>query len=181
MHAMIYDAVLDLVGGGETLSSLSLVTIARETGVSRNAIYRRWRTKEDLFCDVVRSMQQSLPEPTEQSARENLNVLLDVALERVDVRNAQQMERAIVSEAQNFPKLYEAYLEEIVAPLDRAMKTAIRRGKESREIRADVDEDLLCDVLFASLDARTHGPRTSDVASLRRRMIDLVFDGASPQ
>jgi AcrR family transcriptional regulator len=39
------EAVLDLVSTGATLSGLSLVAIAKHAGVSRNSLYRRWKTK----------------------------------------------------------------------------------------------------------------------------------------
>jgi AcrR family transcriptional regulator len=44
----LIEAVLDLVAAGATLSGLSLVTIAKHAGVSRNSLYRRWKTKDAL-------------------------------------------------------------------------------------------------------------------------------------
>ena len=49
MDAALVEAVLDLVGGGATLSGLSLSAIAERAGVSRNSLYRRWKTKEALY------------------------------------------------------------------------------------------------------------------------------------
>ena len=59
----IIDAVLDLVSDGATLSGLSLVTIAKTAGVSRNSVYRRWKTKDELYLDVLASINRKLPEP----------------------------------------------------------------------------------------------------------------------
>jgi AcrR family transcriptional regulator len=182
MYTVICDAVLDLVSGGATLSSLSLVRISRDTGISRNSIYRRWKSKEQLYSDVVKSIERQLPDLTELSARENLFVMMktfDGAVERSKGR----MEQAIVAEAQNFPDLHEQYLIEIVAPFDHAMKLAIRRGKETREIRADVDENLLAEVLVSSVSAgmSSNHREGQDFESASRRIIDLVFDGVSPK
>jgi AcrR family transcriptional regulator len=175
MHAVICDAVMDLIRGGATLSSLSLVSIARGTGISRNSIYRRWNSKEQLYSDVVKSMRRELPELTEQSARENLIVLM-VSVEGDVERSEGRMARAIVAEAQNFPDLHEQYLIEIVEPFTHALNLAIRRGKETREIRADVDETLLGEMLASSFNHRG----SQDFGSASRRIVDLVFDGVSP-
>ena len=181
MYTVICDAVLDLVSGGATLSSLSLVRISRDTGISRNSIYRRWKSKEQLYSDVVKSIERQLPDLTEQSARENLFVLIKT-FDGVE-RSERRMEQAVVAEAQNFPDLHEQYLIEIVAPFDHAMKLAIRRGKETREIRADVDENLLAEVLVSSVSAgmSSNDREGQDFESVSRRIIDLVFDGVSPK
>jgi AcrR family transcriptional regulator len=182
MHAIICDAVLELVSGGATLSSLSLVSISRDTGISRNSIYRRWKSKEQLYSDVVKSIERQLPDLTEQSARENLFVLMKT-FDGVVERSEGRMEQAIMAEAQNFPDLHEQYLIEIVAPFDHAMKLAIRRGKETREIRADVDENLLAEVLVSSVSAgmSSNDREGQDFESVSRQIIDLVFDGVSPK
>ena len=80
MH--VADAVLEMVSEGATLSSLSFVSIAHHAGVSRNSIYRRWKSKERLFVDVVKSIARAVPELVEHSARENLVTILDFAFAR---------------------------------------------------------------------------------------------------
>ena len=39
----LIEAVLDLVSEGATLSGLSFVTIAKDAGLSRNSLHRRWK------------------------------------------------------------------------------------------------------------------------------------------
>jgi len=174
-HTAVCQAVVRLVEGGATLSSLSFVSIAQATGVSRNSLYRRWKSKEQLYSDVVRSIRHQLPELSEQSARDNLIVLMGVMHDRDPARPEQQMERAIVSEAKAFPDLLELYETEIVAPLEFAIKRAIRRGKETGEIRSDVDEGLFCDALVTYAFAWSSSDRSTS-----RRIVELVFDGVAP-
>jgi AcrR family transcriptional regulator len=171
---------MDLVNGGATLSSISLVGIARETGISRNSIYRRWKSKEQLYSDVVRSMKRELPEPTGLSARENLIELMKNKSDDPSHRRERRMEQAIVAEAENFADLFRQYVTDITEPFESAMKVAIRRGKETGEIRTDVDENLLSDVLASTtfVGRKSSDPGSFDVAG--RRMIDLVFDGVAP-
>jgi AcrR family transcriptional regulator len=182
MNTVICGSVMELVGGGQTLSSLSLVSIARDTGISRNSIYRRWKSKEQLFADVVKSMQRDLTVPTDQSARESIAVLIE-AHERGPGRNERRVEQAIVAERQNFPDLYEQYVTDVLTPFDHAMKLAIRSGKETREIRGDVDENILSNVLheLAHVRISSDDRGRSEDESMGRRMIDLIFDGVSPR
>jgi AcrR family transcriptional regulator len=182
MHSVIRDAVLDSVNDGATLSSLSLAAIAQDTGISRNSIYRRWKSKEQIYSDVLKSMRRQVPDLNEQSARENLIEILTVTRVGSGEQRELRMEQAIVAEEQNFSDLYEQYLAEIVAPLQTAMKLAIRRGKETGEIRTDIDEELLSGVLISVASSRTLSATVGspDFASANRRIVDLVFDGVAP-
>jgi hypothetical protein len=95
---------------------------------------------------------------------------------------SRDFEVALEAEAHVFPELYERYFVEIVVPLDDAMRSVIRRGKASGEIRVDVDETLLAKVLQLvrvgtsnCVSIEPHGERASQL------IIDLVFDGVTTQ
>lgn len=126
-------------------------------------------------------MKRSQPVLIEQSARENLITLLYVNFGRLAEQSELWMEQAIMAEARNFPDLYEQYLVEIVAPFREAIKLTIRRGKETGEIRVDIDENLLSAVLSSTVHALTSSMVLpgQDHESLIRRTTDLVFDGVS--
>jgi AcrR family transcriptional regulator len=171
-----------LIADGATLSSLSLVTIAQHAGVSRNSLYRRWKTKEELYSDVTKSLDVPLIDISEHSARDNLSRLLESTAERVADQRLRGWERAINAESQTYPELFEQYRGAVVVPRTSAMRSVIRRGKESGEIRVDVDEDLLAVVLGSPLIAGMFTGFTGqlDVETASRRITDLVFDGVSP-
>src|ERR1700689_1026985 len=81
-EAAAIDAVLDLVSAGATLSGLSLVAIAEHVGVSRNSLYRRWKTKDELYLDVLDAIATPLPEFDSPTAREDLTAHLDILITR---------------------------------------------------------------------------------------------------
>jgi AcrR family transcriptional regulator len=180
IEGVVVDTVLESVSRGATLTSMSFVSISQDAGVSRNSVYRRWNTKERLFIDVLKSFGRAEPELTEHSARENLVMMLD----RNIVANADPrvwpMERAVMAESQTFPDLFEFYEHDIVAPLINAMKLAIRRGKDAREIRVDVDENVLARMLTrVCVSDVCH--EDGDVGTGSQHLVDLVFDGVSPK
>lgn len=127
-------------------------------------------------------MRRSQPDLADQSARENLVTLLYAHFGRFAQQYELSMAAAIVAEAQTYPDLHEQYLVEIVVPFDGAIKLAIRRGKETGEIRVGVDENLLSEVLTSSIHAVTSSAvlRGTDRETFIRRTTDLVFDGVSP-
>ncbi len=175
---VIRDAVLEMMNEGATLTSLSLVSISQRAGVSRNAIYRRWKSKERLLLDVVRSIQRPAPAPTEHSAREKMVMALDSFTRDIDTR-ALRLERAIIAEAVTFPELYEYFTDVVVAPLCSVLKLAIRAGKESGEIRVDVDENQLVAVLVTLNRVRVSDGDVwnIDTEAGSQHLVDLMFDG----
>jgi AcrR family transcriptional regulator len=179
VHDVVCAAVMDLIQSGATLTSLSLVSIAQRTGISRNSLYRRWKSKEALYSDVVVSMKRSMPHLSEQSARENTITLLRVNFGRAG--NELRMGQTIIAESQTFAALHDQYVVEIVAPFEHALKMAIRQGKETGEIRFDVDEHLLSEVLIATVLAWTTPSvlGSQNLDSSIQSMTDLVFDGVT--
>ena len=176
-------AVVDLISAGSTLSGLSLVEIAKHAGVSRNSLYRRWKTKDALYLDVLDSLNRPLPELYAPTASEDLAALLAVVVERTMDKRASRMLRALNAEAEAFPELHRRYFEEIVAPRREAVYRAIRRGVETGEIRPDVDEALLTDVLVAPILARMASGEVDDLDPLwtSRRITELVLNGVRPK
>ncbi len=181
--AAFVDAVLSLVGQGATLSGLSLVTIANHAGISRNSLYRRWKTKEALYLDVLASINKPLPEPKRHSAREDVTQLLAALVERTLDRRASRMLRALNAEAEAFPDLHRRYFQDIVAPRRNAMNDALHRGVDSGEIRSDIDVDLISEVLVSPILTRLSRDDIDglDPTETSERIISLVFAGATPR
>ena len=178
---MVIEAVLELIGSGISLGSLSLIGIARHTGISRNAIYRRWKSKEDLYLDVLMTIDHDVPEPNAQSARENLVELMNALAERIADPRVGQMERAVNAEERDFPELQKYLENELVTPFTQAMKSLIRRGKETGEIRVDVNEDVLTYVLLSASASPKSLGTIIDIDSDYQHIADLLFQGVAPQ
>ncbi|MGH3193326.1 MAG: TetR/AcrR family transcriptional regulator, partial [Streptosporangiaceae bacterium] len=183
MDAALVEAVLDLVGGGATLSGLSLSAIAERAGVSRNSLYRRWKTKEALYLDVLAQVNRPLPELSGRSARDDVTDLVAVLAERAGDRRASVLLRALNAELETFPGLHKRYFAEVVAPRREAMSQALQRGIAAGEIRADIDIGLVSELLVSPLLARMSRGETEDSDPVRtsHRITALVFAGIAPR
>jgi AcrR family transcriptional regulator len=177
--AATVEAVLDLISGGATLSGLSLVTIAAQAGVSRNSLYRRWKTKDDLYLDVLDAINQPLPSFESPTAREDLAAHLAVLIERTLDPRASAMVRALLAEAHAFPELHRRYFSEIVTPRREAMYRILRRGMARGEIRSDVDVAFANEMLVAPILAHATSGAAQDLDPDRtsRLIVDFVYDG----
>jgi AcrR family transcriptional regulator len=173
------EAVLDLVSTGATLSGLSLVTIAERVGVSRNSLYRRWKTKDELYLDVLDSINKPLPPTDGPTVRDSLAAQLAVLIERTLDRRAGSMLRALLAEAAAFPGLYRRYFEEIVTPRREAMYGIIEQGIASGEIRPGTDPAFVNEVLVGPILARMGSGVTEDLdpQETSRRIVGLLYDG----
>ncbi len=173
------EAVLDLVSEGATLSGLSLVAIAEHAGVSRNSLYRRWKTKDDLYLDVLDAVNRPLPDSESATAREDLVAHLATLVERTLDRRASSMLRALQAEASAFPELHRRYFAEVVAPRRDVLYRIVRRGIADGEIRPDVDIPLVVEVLVGPLLARMGSGAIEglDPRTTSHRIVELVYAG----
>ncbi len=178
-EAAVVDAVLDLVSGGATLSGLSLVTIAEHARVSRNSLYRRWKTKDELYLDVLDAINKPLPGFDGPTARDNLAAHLAILIERTLDKRAGGMLRALLAEAGAFPELYRRYFDEIVTPRRAVMYGLIRQGIASGEIRPGIDVAFVNEMLVGPVLARMGSGATGDLdpEQTSRQIVDFAYDG----
>jgi AcrR family transcriptional regulator len=180
---LLIDAVLDLVSEGATLSGLSLVMIAERAGVSRNSLYRRWQTKGALYLDVLASINRPMPELPGRSAREDLEIILGLLIERTIDDRARRMLRALTADAAAFPDLQRRYYAEVVQPRRDKTLHALQRGIKSGEVSEDTDLNLAADLLVDPIITRVSTDVVNDLDPVltSRRLVDLVFRGLTPR
>jgi AcrR family transcriptional regulator len=181
--AALINAVLDLVSAGATLSGISFVAIAEHAGVSRNSLYRRWKTKDALYLDVLASLNRPLPELPGKSVRDDVCELLSVIIERSIDPRASQMLRALNAEASKFPELHRRYFDEVVAPRRAVLLTLLARGVERGDISPDLDLNLAAGLLVSPILSRVASNLTDglDPNITSRQITDLVFVGLAPR
>ncbi|MEK8170459.1 helix-turn-helix domain-containing protein [Streptomyces sp. M19] len=103
--AAIIEAVLRLIEDGATISDLSMERIAREAGVGKATVYRRWPGKEALMIDVMRSLDAD-PEaqPSTGSVRDDLVRVVEFVRRRGLAKRNSALLRTVIAQMQAHPR-----------------------------------------------------------------------------
>ncbi|MGP4001638.1 TetR/AcrR family transcriptional regulator [Streptomyces sp. 8N706] len=177
----IIEAVLRLLEEGVTVGELSIERIAREAGVGKATVYRRWSGKEALLLDVMRSLDLHTPEPAGLSVRDDLVVMLEFLRRRGLAKRSSAVLRAVVAEVRSHPTLWKRYHETVVQARRDAVLAVLRRGAASGEIRDDVDLGLLADLFVGPMLARVVLQEWKELPEgLAEQIVDTVLQGVRP-
>jgi AcrR family transcriptional regulator len=176
-HAAILRAALELaVEGG--LRGLSMEAIAARAGVGKATIYRRWKSKEALFIEAIGSIALNPEVPDTGSARGDFEAASGAAVERMAPEAFRVLPR-LMADAADDPELLEALHAALVRPRRAAIATILRRGIERGQLRADLDVELVSEMLIGPLIARVllsgGDPRALD--GLPMRVFETLLRG----
>lgn len=178
----IFDAAIELLEAGTPLAELSIEKLARTAGVGKATIYRRWPGKEELFVDLLRSVE--LPDPVlpGTSVRDDLVTLLESIRQRGLAKRTSALLHNVFSQMQLYPKLWDTYHHTVIEPRRRLGLDAVRRGMERGEIRDDLDVELVNDLFTGPLLLRTViRPGSTLQPGLAERIVDTVLEGLRPR
>ncbi|MEV0427358.1 TetR/AcrR family transcriptional regulator [Micromonospora sp. NPDC049836] len=140
---------------------LSIEAVARRAGVSKTAIYRRWRSKLELVLEIVSTVAvQRLPLPDTGALRSDLELLFMIMHRALRHPLAAQIIPDLLAEAARNPQIAQT-LEEALRVNQRDLgrqliDRAVRRG----ELGSDVDLDLAVDLIVGPLYWRLAVSRT---------------------
>jgi AcrR family transcriptional regulator len=133
---------------------LTMDAVAREAGVARTTVYRRYRDKADLVSAAI----ETLRKPSARSATGDARVDLIAHLDSVRRNYGVSLAGTLLMEEPYNPRLLELFRERMVIPQRRLVADTIQDGIERGQIRSDVDIervlDLLLGAFFAAVFAR---------------------------
>ena len=172
----IIDAALSLFAESGP-EGLCIERVAARAGVGKATIYRRWPGKEDLLLDAIAALKTPLPEPAGRSAREDLVALLGAMCEETaDPRRARQF-ALLLGEGAKYPRLMARYLETVVEPRREVIRTVLRRGIATGELRPGLDVEAALFMLVGAVIAR-RGPEMEAVPpEYPERVVDELLRG----
>jgi AcrR family transcriptional regulator len=157
-------------------SGLCIEKVAAKAGVGKATIYRRWPGKEDLLLDAIATLKSPLPVPKGESAREDLAAILDaIGREASDPPRARQF-ALLLGEGACYPRLLGRYVETVLEPRREVVRSVLRRGVATGELREETNVEAAVDMLIGAVLAR---PRTGDRADrgYARRVVDELLTG----
>jgi AcrR family transcriptional regulator len=178
-HAII-EATLELFAerGAE---GVCLEAVAARAGVGKATVYRRWSGKEDLLLAALGSLKSPLPEPRGVSVREDLVALLTVMCQDAgDPRRARQYS-LLLGEGEKYPRLMARYGETVVEPRRNHIRSVLRHGIETGQLRPDTDVEIAMLTLTGAALARGKYesiPRNQEFAE---RVVDSMLLGLTPR
>lgn len=151
--------------------------VAARAGVGKATLYRRWSGKEDLLIAAFASLKSPLPSPRGESVREDLIAMLDVmAKDADDPRYAQQF-ALLHGEGERYPRLLARYKEQVVEPRRELIRTVLRRGISTGELRADADIEIAVLALTGAVLAREKHDATPAAPGFAQRVVDGILRG----
>ncbi|WP_025618393.1 TetR/AcrR family transcriptional regulator [Salinispora cortesiana] len=157
---------------------LSIEAVARRAGVSKTAIYRRWRSKLDLVLDLVSATAgRSLPLLDTGSLLGDLEILLHVLAKALRHRMASQIIPDLLAEAARTPQIAEK-LHQTLEDYQRTIGViVIGRAVERGELPADTDQRLAVDLIVGPVYWRLAIARAPLPASEVRRVAETIVAG----
>jgi AcrR family transcriptional regulator len=156
--------------------------VAARAGVGKGAIYRRFRSKDELITAAVAALvSEEIVVPDTGSTRGDLLFLMREAVELYRGSLASRLMPNLVSAMAQKPELARAVRDGFLAGRRSALAEVLRRGVARGELRPDLDLELALDVLGGPLFYRllvTGGPIDERLAE---GVADLILRGFSPE
>ncbi|MDX6353289.1 MAG: hypothetical protein QOF98_192 [Streptomyces sp.] len=181
----VIDTVLRLIGDGVAIGDLSMEGIAREAGVGKATVYRRWPGKDALLVDALAAVDAGLPhyEGSVGSFRDDLIAAVDYIRRRSLAKRESALMRSMLSHAQSNPELWRSYHDRVVSARRRMLAELLARGIANGEIRPELgaDLDLLTDMVVGPVLARATLPDASLPADMAQRLVDTLLVGLRPR
>jgi AcrR family transcriptional regulator len=175
----IIDAALSLFAE-EGADGLCIERVAARAGVGKATIYRRWPGKEDLLVDALATLKSPLPQPRGRSVREDLVAVLDAMRHDVSDPRRSRLFALLQGEGAKYPRLMARLIETVIEPRREVVRSILRRGVTTGELREDADiEAALYMLRGAALASIGHDERVP--ADYARRVIDTLLRGLASQ
>jgi AcrR family transcriptional regulator len=125
---------------------LTMDAVAREAGVARTTVYRRYKDKADLVSAAIETLRTPAKRAATGDARRDLIAHLDGVRRNYGLSLAGTL---LMEEPYN-PRLLELFRERMVTPQRRIVAETIQDGVERGEIRPDVDVERVLDLLLGA-------------------------------
>ena len=127
----------------------TLLDVAQKAGISRSTIYLYYKTKEDLFLQVVRTtihkhsaQIQKINAQSNEDLRQNIHNIVELVFTTTGDQNYLRLLLIFITESANNPFLQQIFFTEIVSKITNPAKELFKSTKETKEI---------CDVILAMI------------------------------
>lgn len=153
----------------------SVDELAERSGVGKAAIYRRYRSRDELVAAGFAAVNEDMPDVLDLPVREALVTLL----EWISRAHASGMTPTWLVGMQQIPQLRDMYMCQVVRPRRTALEQVLERGRAEGVLRPDVDLDVAVTCLSApAIHVGMHRARGSAIGEVSiEQVVDLVLSG----
>ena len=135
----IFGAVFQLLPESG-LKGLTMEAVAKQAGVSKATVYRRWSSKQELVMDVLSAIPPPQLEVEDTgSLIGDLDALAAQQIERIGDTGLPRLLPRLLSEGADDPAFLKLARERLSQPLQRAVATLMQRAIDRGELRKDFD------------------------------------------
>src|SRR6185312_7765177 len=153
VDAAILDAALALfVEGG--IGAVSFEQIAKRSGVSRTAIYRRWSSNEEVVARALGRLREQAEATFADWAQRPISEVLDWYVENVPRQMLNPFYRSLsrsVLALGDTSKVKTIYAQTVLRPRREAFSNMIRRARSVGALPDGLDPELIQDMLSGAL------------------------------
>jgi AcrR family transcriptional regulator len=164
----------------EGVRELRMDDVADRAHVGKAAIYRRYRSKDELVTAAVAALVSEITVPDTGSTRRDLLGLMRSAVKVYRGSVEAGVMPGLVDAMSRDVELARSVREGFLAQRRAALRVVLERGVERGDLRADVDLELALDVLGGPLFYRlliTGGPIDRQLAD---GVVELILEGFAP-
>jgi AcrR family transcriptional regulator len=172
----IIEATLSLLAESGA-AGLCIEKVAARAGVGKATIYRRWPGKEDLLLDAIACLKAPLPEPRGQTVRDDLLALIEAMCQQFADPCHMREFALLLGEGAAYPRLMARYTETVIEPRREVIRTVLRRGVATGELRADIDVDAALFMMVGAVLARSRYGDAPVEPGYAGRVVDEMMSG----
>jgi AcrR family transcriptional regulator len=174
-EAILAATIDELVAEG--FDELTIERVAARAAVGKATIYRRWSSKLELVVDAVGSLKPPPVHPDTGSTRDDLVELMSFGNGSISDPDYGRLLAGLCMQLQRHAEIGDLYRERFVAPRRQVMREILQRGIERGEVRADLDCEVVIDLLVAPMFyRRIVGEGSVDRAAVAQ-IVDQVIAG----
>lgn len=164
---------------------LTVEAIAARAGAGKQTIYRWWPSKGALAFDALLAGNiddgRSPLIPDSGNVQEDFRELLHGSVEEMTDPARGQLLRTIVAEVQHDPDLADELRARLLRPQFDAAIQRIRAGQKAGQLRADLDPEIVVEMLYGPIFQRWLLRTAPLDSSYVNQLLAQVFNGIAPR
>ena len=159
-------------------TGLSMEAVAARAKVGKATLYRRWSTKNTLVADALATLVETAEPVDTGSLRDDLVAWLNTVRRHTFQTLSGRIMPRLLAEKDAHPDLFETYRQQVMEPFRQQAAKVLARGIAAGELLADLDIDLVTDMLVGSVAYRQYTTGYSEVSGTRiAQVVDTVLQG----